>query len=287
MSERKRPLAVTIISWYLIISAAITAISLPFVFMSSEALRIYEQLNVSHTTITITALVGSVVCCIAGLAMIRRKSWGRLLWYFYAVSSTAYTFYLYGNRYLLTNLLPVLLLGVTVYFLTRRKVNAYFAGEEWRTPEDSRPRVAVATAERPQHAMWMKVVGVILLVFGGVFLYMVMIFAATIPLDDPVKGAASLGIFAGLCAAFTLPGMFLWGIWRWKILSGILLVCCGGIMLLISLVMLQAENLTGGNAKADPVLMAMMGKRAAIEGLPATVLGIFLIVRQRKIDKGI
>lgn len=288
MANRKRPLAVSIIGWYLIAASAIAVATLPFTLQSEEAQKVFAKLGTSQTLLIITSLLGSVLCLISGVAMLRCLAWGRTLWYAYGVTSAAYTFWLYGATMVFFTLIPVIMLAVTVYFLTRPHVNAYFAGEVWQTPEEMQPASdRPLLPARPPRALWMKVVGVILLVFAGFFLYMLMIFAASVPAAQVEKALPSLALFAALLAGFAGSGMFLWGYWRWKILSGILLVSAGGIMLLIGLVLMQSEAFTNGSPKVDPAAMALMGKKALLVGLPAVAGGIWLILRQRTLDRSL
>ena len=288
MANRKRPLAVSIIGWYLIAASAITVATLPLTLSSEEAQKVFAQLGTSQTTLIITSLLGSVLCLVSGVAMLRRMGWGRTLWYAYGVSSAAYTFWLYGLTMVFFNLIPAIMLAVTVYFLTRPQVNAYFAGEEWQASEEnplSNDRPVLPS--RPARALWMKIVGVILLVFAGFFLYMLMIFATSVPAGQLEKALPSLALFAALFAGFAGVGMFLWGYWRWKMLSGILLVSAGGVMLLIGFVLVQSNAFTGGSPKVDPAAMSLMGKKALLVGIPAVAGGIWLILRQRTLDKSL
>lgn len=286
MANRKRPLAVSIIGWYLIVASALTVVTLPFTLKSEEATKVFARLGTSQTILIVTSVLGSLVCLVSGLAMLRRIAWGRTLWYVYGAVSAVYTLWLYRGYMLSCTIIPVIMLGVTWYFLSRQQVNAYFAGEEWQTPEESQGISAMpAGPVRPARALWMKIVGVILLVFAGFFLYMLMIFAASVPAGQVEKSLPSLALFAALFAGFAGAGMFLWGYWRWKILSGILLVSAGGIMLLIGFVLMQSEALTNGAPKVDPVAMSLMGKKALLVGLPAVAGGIWLIFRQRAEDK--
>lgn len=289
MAHRKRPLAVSIIGWYLVIASIGSLITLPLILYFPETLETYRKAGITPMTAAVTAIVGAVVCVAAGVAMMRGRAWGRTLWSVYGVASLIYTAWLYKFQTLaLVVVLPGIVVALTIYFLTRPAVNAYFAGEEWQTPEESQSASAMPAGQvRPPRALWMKIVGVILLVFAGFFLYMLMIFAASVPAGQFTTALPSLAMFAALFAGFAGSGMFLWGYWRWKILSGILLVSAGGIMLLIGFVLMQSEALTNGAPKVDPVAMSLMGKKALLVGLPAVAGGIWLILRQRAEDKGL
>ena len=287
MAKRKRPLAVSIVGWYLVIAAIGSVITLPFILHFPEGLEAYRKVGISPLTAAITAIVGSVISAIAGVAMMRGRVWGRTLWSAYGVLSLVYTAWLYKFQSLaLVVVLPGIVVALTIYYLTRPQVNAYFAGEEWQTPEENQPASGIAAGPvRPPRALWMKIVGVTLLVFAGFFLYMLMIFAASVPASQVEKALPSLALFAALFAGFAGGGMFLWGYWRWKILSGILLVSAGGIMLLIGFVLLQSDAFTSGSPKIDPAAMSLMGKKALLVGIPAVAGGIWLILRQRTEDK--
>lgn len=289
MALRKRPLAVSIVGWYLVIASIGSVITLPVILYVPEALDAYRKAGIAPLTAAITAIVGAVICATAGVAMMHGHIWGRTLWAVYGVASLVYTAWLYKFQSLaLVVILPGIVVALTIYFLTRPAVNAYFAGEAWQTPEESQSASAMpAGPVRPARALWMKIVGVILLVFAGFFLYMLMIFAASVPAGQVEKALPTLALFAALFAAFAGTGMFLWGYWRWKILTGILLVSAGGIMLLIGFVLMQSDALTNGAPKVDPVAMSLMGKKALLVGLPAVAGGIWLIFRQRAEDKGL
>lgn len=287
MAYSKRPLAVSIVGWYLVIASIGSIVTLPILLYFPEGLEAYRKAGIAPTTAAITAIVGSLVCIVAGIAMMRGRAWGRTLWALYGLLSLVYTAWLYKFQSMaLVVVLPGILVAVTIYFLTRPNVNAYFAGEVWQVPEETVQESGMPQEPaRPPRALWMKVVGVILLVFAGLFLYMLMIFAASVPANQIKQALPSLAVFAALLASFAGAGMFLWGYWRWKILSGILLVCAGGIMLLIGLVLLQSDAFMNGSPKVDPVAMALMGKKALLVGLPAVAGGIWLILRQRTNDK--
>ncbi len=289
MAYRKRPLAVSIVGWYLVIASVGSLVTLPFILYFPEGLEAYRKAGISPTTAAITAIVGALVCAVAGIAMMRGRAWGRTLWFAYGVLSLFYTAWLYKFQSMaIVVILPGIVVALTIYFLTRPHVNAYFAGEVWQAPEETVHESGIPQKPaRPPRAMWMKVVGVILLVFAGIFLYMLMIFAASVPANHAEKALPSLAMFAALFAGFAGGGMFLWGYWRWKILSGILLVSAGGIMLLIGFVLLQSDAFTNGSPKVDPAAMSLMGKKALLVGIPAVAGGIWLILRQRTQDKGL
>ena len=289
MANRKRPLAVSIVGWYLIVASIGSVVTLPIVLYFPAGVEAYRKVGISPTTAAITAIVGALVCGAAGFAMMRGRAWGRTLWSAYGVLSLVYTAWLYKFQSLaLVVILPGIIVALTIYFLTRPHVNAYFAGEVWQTSEENQPSGDRPLAPaRPPRALWMKIVGVILLVFAGFFLYMLMIFAASVPVGQVEKALPSLALFAALFAGFAGGGMFLWGYWRWKMLSGILLVSAGGVMLLIGFVLMQSNAFTQGSPKVDPAAMALMGKKALLVGLPAVAGGIWLILRQRSLDRGL
>lgn len=126
MIMNTRPQSITIISWYFIVAALVTAIGTPLMANNPQ---VKELMDVNALSIpmqyTLTAL-GSLASLIAGIVMLKGKGWGRFL---FVISSVI----LYIINFVSTpaSLQNLLIPGVAVtviisFFLFTQTANEYF-----------------------------------------------------------------------------------------------------------------------------------------------------------------
>lgn len=77
---KKRPTSITIIAWYLIVTAPISLVAIP---MSLNNPMAKEMMNRSLIPIPVQYFImvlGLVICLITGIAMLKGKGWSRYLY---------------------------------------------------------------------------------------------------------------------------------------------------------------------------------------------------------------
>lgn len=126
----KRPKTVTIIAWLIIAKAVFLACS-TLLFLSPDIRAEAGELLLaqgSTSGISIAwALIGAAVRLVCGAAMLRRRNWGRMLYFTYIPTAYLLTHLLHGFQ--ARDLVGLVVFGVFVVMLTRRPASEYFAGE--------------------------------------------------------------------------------------------------------------------------------------------------------------
>lgn len=123
----KRPLSVTIIAWYLIVSSVLSLLG-SWYAADNPAAQQMMALNPLPVSVQYLLMYGGLtLTVVAAVAMLKRRAWGRKVYLVWAVLG-----FLIG---LLTTpvkimLVPgVIILAVIAFFLLRPKANNYFAAQ--------------------------------------------------------------------------------------------------------------------------------------------------------------
>lgn len=288
MQKIKAPLSVRIISWYFIIGSAISLLVMPFMLNNAQFRDAYHALNASPEAAVAVSVVGAIICLTAGIAMLRRRAWARVLILVYLPATLVYTLWMYNFVLQLVTILPVIICVLVFFFLTRRKVSIFFSDNpEIETAVEASVRTQPPPPENP---LWRRILGVVLLVLAGFFLYLVSMSVASLP----ALSAASWRVFTwfGLPAlAFLLAGNWLRSIRRWKTPTGVVFISCGGLLLLIGSALLwqnplpAKDNQSVQTITVDSAQLKRTGLRLSVASIPIALLGVGLIIWQRKEDK--
>ncbi|MBI5696542.1 MAG: hypothetical protein HZC51_12565 [Nitrospirae bacterium] len=120
----KRPLAVTIISWFLIVGGVISVFSISFSLNNPIARDMMSKSLLPIPVQVAMVYVGVVIGITSGVAMLKCRKWGRTLY----VSWSALGFFvsLVTSPLRLMLIPSILVFGIIVYFLFRPDANEYF-----------------------------------------------------------------------------------------------------------------------------------------------------------------
>lgn len=281
MSAKNRPLVVSIVGWYLIVACICTLLVAPFAFRNPLTQEMVRASGASLGVLLLISVVGAIVYCAAGVAMLKGKRWGRQLYLVVTPLAGAVTVILYGMDWLWIALMGWVAYGVLFVLLTRHRVNEFFSGEV------ASPVLPVDTPlqpDVPKRATWKRVVSIVLLIPGGFFL--MSWFMVVGSLSGEMKGLVIFsGVWLMLTCAFIVPAIFLWGRKQWAGVLGILLSAIGGMLLMSAVAFHQMAHMKifrGQMAAPDPVLMEQLGHDSIIFGIASSILGILLILLHRR-----
>ncbi|MDD8018102.1 MAG: hypothetical protein PHP42_06990 [Bacteroidota bacterium] len=285
MNTKNRPITVTIISWFLIITSGITLLYLPFSVNNPISAKIFESYGVSKVTVVLYSIAGIAINLTSGIAMLKRKGWGAKL-YFYITpvvllaSAMLYNFKMLGMQ----------VWGVAVYvtfliLLTRRAATEYFSDDVSISEEPTEPAVQ---NEAEQTSTGRKVGAVILLIIGGLLLNGLL--SIIVPLSSSLAALIITCVILGVMGlAFIIPAIFLWGRKKWAILLGTLFTIMGGTLLLTGIMLYQFISTPEYKvlfAQLDPAMLGDMVKSSIVCGIGIGIVGVILLLFQRARNKG-
>ncbi len=125
VSTRKRPISVTVIAWFEILTSGDMLFKMLY-YAKSEFRQLVEASGRSVTISVLWGIVGGVITLVSGIAMLKGLNWGRWLCLCYGAISIVLTLLLYGFY------APKFLIGgiaiyiVQLVFLTRPAVSTFF-----------------------------------------------------------------------------------------------------------------------------------------------------------------
>lgn len=123
----KRPISVSIIAWFLIVTSLISLVS-SYVSMDNPMVR--ELMSKSLLPLSVQyamMFVGLAVTVATGAAMLKGLGWGRLVYFAWSVLGLVVGLVTSPMKIALVP--GAILLAVFAFFLYRPKVNAYFSGQ--------------------------------------------------------------------------------------------------------------------------------------------------------------
>ena len=120
----KRPISLTLISWYLIIISAITLIT-NLIFLDSHITKlVWAHYHFPHPIPYILIYAGSIISLIVGIAILKAQNWARIL--FAAWGAIKILILLIFNSFGMMQISRVLLYFSFLFFLYRSKAQSYF-----------------------------------------------------------------------------------------------------------------------------------------------------------------
>lgn len=124
---KRRPLAVTIVSWYLIISGIITLIAIPFSLNSEITQKVLANTPVPIGIQYAIMFSGLVVSIASGVAMLKGHNWGRVLYVIWQLLALTYTVTTSPIR---ATVIPGSIIYIIVVFcIINVKANVYFSSK--------------------------------------------------------------------------------------------------------------------------------------------------------------
>jgi hypothetical protein len=124
---QKRPLSVTILCWFLLISNSLALLEIVYlkitnIVMFEESIKKLSSLPFQvQLGLTVVSLVANAIFA---LAMLKRKNWGRIFYVIFNICMVCISLITTTNKAML---LPgIIFLIVITFFLFRPKANLYF-----------------------------------------------------------------------------------------------------------------------------------------------------------------
>jgi hypothetical protein len=124
----RRPLSVTIIAWFLIVTSIISVFTFWSAFYTPMAEQILAQSPLPrsvHMGMTIFSLVLNLLI---GVALLKRQNWARYLYVGFGLFGIAFGLVTSPVKSIL--FLSVIFLAVIAFFLFRRPANEWFRGAQ-------------------------------------------------------------------------------------------------------------------------------------------------------------
>jgi len=120
----RRPRSVTLIAWYTIINSLLHAVMLPQLMRTSLGRKTLLVVGVPLNVVQSWTLASSLIHAIAGIAMLRQRNWGRVLYLGFWPVALTLTVILYGVH--LYDVVAAALYALFFIVLTRPTVAAFF-----------------------------------------------------------------------------------------------------------------------------------------------------------------
>jgi hypothetical protein len=120
----KRPLSLTILAWFIIVTNVLTWLYMPFTLHNPLSMEMMARFRLPVWATLGSGLVLAVALLIAGIAMLKARVWGRNLYVAASVIGHGFTIF---NMPFRAMLIPGLLIFILfLYILFRPAANAYF-----------------------------------------------------------------------------------------------------------------------------------------------------------------
>ncbi len=123
-TQSKRPRSVTLIAWYTIGNSLLHAAMFPELINTSVGRKVLHAVGIPLSVAIGWTLASSLTHVIAGVAMLRQRNWGRLLYLSFVPMALALTMALYGVQ--LYDVLAIVMYGCFFIVLMRPSVAAFF-----------------------------------------------------------------------------------------------------------------------------------------------------------------
>src|SRR5512145_2516030 len=137
MNNVPRPLVLTVLCWFLVVSAMINIAMAPSLLSNPLSLQMLSAAAAPPWVLIVIAVVSAAIQGTAGGVMLVRRGWGRMLYIIATPLQTLASYAAYGFE-----LGGIMLLGLAFYLgivavLMRRDVTAYFTNDPEALPVGS------------------------------------------------------------------------------------------------------------------------------------------------------
>lgn len=95
----KRPRSVTLIAWYTIVNSLLHAVMFPGLMSTSMGRRALLVMGIPLSVAMVWTFTSSLTHAIAGIAMLKQRNWGRVLYLGFWPVALALTIILYGVHF--------------------------------------------------------------------------------------------------------------------------------------------------------------------------------------------
>ena len=234
--------------------------------------------------VVLLSLFGGIINLVSGAAILKRKIWGRRVYFIITPIILLISIEMYGTKFLFLFLLAFIFYLLFVFLLTRPSVTEYF---ETTITENPQSKVNVIAKHNGTSTDGKKIFSVILLIMGGFMLttWFMIIYLVS----DNIFALMFLSLFCGgITCAFIIPAIFLWNKKKWAGITGTLLTTVGGVLLMMALMFYQftsTEGLKEEFSKIDPMIMDQMIRGSFIFGCASAIVGGLFLLLQRENNK--
>ena len=278
----QKPLSLSIICWFLIISSVLTL----FLTFSQESREYSELIGMPVWYGLTQSLLTSLLLLVSAVAMLNQKQWGRTLYLVIYPIPILINFFVIDNLQLALGItgFGIAIYLVFLYLLFRQEVTDFFKGQYFHDNITSDPLKKLRASQRAE-SITKRIFAIIVFIIAGVFLLLITLIFSFF--DDPF-GLTVISVIIGTPAVLLLLlGTFLWGLKRWAESIGWLFCVLGAYNFLIFLTFKAIE---GGilpiqeSPSLDPEVMHAM-TQGSLTGAFFAIVGIGLLVLQFNLDK--
>ncbi len=282
MNAVPRPLILTILCWFLVISAMLNIAMAPAALSNPLSSQMLASAVIPPWGMIAFSVISAVIQGIAGGAMLARRGWGRWLYIVASPLQSLAAYALYGFT-----MGGIIALGLVFYagivaLLMRRDVVAYFANDPAFLPA---PAASGSPAGAPVN-VGRRIASIALMVPAAMILTTGFLILGALP--DLGAGAFVLtGIMMFISALFVVPALYFWGWSRSAIVLGVLMAVVGGQLLMLGVViqqMMAAPQFAAQMKGVDPVITAEMTRGSILAGSICAIIGAALIAVQKATD---
>ena len=209
-----RPRSLTVLAWFMLFSGVFSLLGVFYLFVPGMR-DVWEAAGTDPQLVGLNAVVGGVVQIVAGRAILRADAWGRLLYLIYYPVALLISGLTYPDLFGAMLLPAVVFFGLVAFLLYRPAANAYFAGA-YREDHDRRAALAAHRKAGRTSSDLLRVLGVFVLAFAVLMLFMTMMVAGIASFDEGGGSPGAVILFTGAPALLSLAvGALLWGPRRW------------------------------------------------------------------------
>jgi hypothetical protein len=122
----KRPLSLSIIGWFMIVTGILGLLGILFTFNNPMAARVYEHSPLPMSVHLGLGLVGTLIAAICGYGVLKGFNWSRFLYVGWSLIGFAVSVLTVPVTTII--ILSVVFFLVIVFFLFRPAANAWFSG---------------------------------------------------------------------------------------------------------------------------------------------------------------
>ena len=282
MNTVPRPLILTILCWFLVISAMLNIAMAPAALSNPLSSQVLASAVIPPWGVIAIAMLSGAIQGIAGGAMLGRRGWGRWLYIVATPLQSLGGYAMYGFT-----MGGIIALGLVFYagivaILMRRDVAAYFANDPAFLPA---PAAYGSPAAAPVN-VGRRITSIVLMVPASMILTTGFLMLGALP--DMGAGAFVLtGIMMVISAVFVVPALYLWGWSRSAMVLGVLMAVVGGQLLMLGVLiqqMMAAPQLAAQMKGIDPAIMTQMTHGSILAGSICAIIGAALIAMQKVTD---
>jgi hypothetical protein len=228
--QMHRPVSITVISWFLIISGGIAILTL----FDTDTRLFWEAMDVDYRHAVWVNLLSSVIYIGAGILMLRQNRTGRTLYVIWFPASLVLSLLVFGLSYFGFLVFTTVFYLIILYFLYRKEAGDFFEGVYEPGPV-SKSTGQITRREQINRSAFARVFG--LISFGiAFFILMSGLMLSEFP---EIRGMRDMMyIFLGIpFILFLLGGILLWGWRRWAAGTGWVLLSAAFIVIMLGIMM--------------------------------------------------